>query len=266
MANRPENEMQLAAMETILPTKAPDSINDTLEAGFAGLELNVAGPDPGDDPIWSPANRNRIRCRSADLDIEIPSICLGYLNGGGVTHEDPDVRADARASILRAIDAAASLGADTILVPFFGDMMIESDREKDRLVGGISAVATAAEAADITLALENTLSGSQNVELCNRIDSPAVGVYYDVGNAIVYGLDPVEDIYALEDHLARVHFKDWDEENPQMIGEGIVDFPACVVALEDVGYDGWIVLETTHADDPIADAAENRKRSATYLS
>ena len=257
--------MRLAAMETILPTKAPDSINDSLDAGFEGLELNVAGPDPADDPIWSPSNRNRIRCRSAELGIEIPSICLGYLNGGGVTHDDPDVRADARASILRAIDASAALGADTILVPFFGDMMIESDREKDRLVAGIGAVATAAEAADITLALENTLSGEENVDLCERIDSPAVGVYYDVGNAIVYGIDAVDDIYALEEHLARVHFKDYTEDGSRMIGEGDVDFPACVEALADVGYDDWIVLETTSGEDQVADAAENRERSAEYL-
>lgn len=257
--------MQFGAMETILPTKAPESVTDAHETGFAGLELDVAGPDPGDDPIWDPVARDRIRRRAATLGVELPSVCLGFLNRGGPTADDPDVRADARASIRRAVDAAAAVGADAILVPFFADAEIETDRHRDRVVENIRRVAESAEAAGITLALENTLSGAANRELLDRIDSPAVGTYYDVGNAVAYGLDPVEDILALGDEMVRLHVKGRDADGACPVGDGEVDLEGCVEALETVGYDDWVVLETSAPNDPLSDAQANLRRTRAYF-
>lgn len=253
--------MQFGAMETILPTTAPDSVTDAQAAGFAGLELDVAGPDPGDDPLWDPASRDRIRRRAAAEGVAIPSICLGFLNHGGLTADDPDVRADARAAIRRAIDAAAAIGAEAVLVPFFADAEIETDRHRDRVVDGIGRVAESAEAAGVTLALETTLSGAASSRLLEHIDSPAVGTYYDVGNAIAYDLDPVEDILALGEDLARLHVKDWGADGSCPIGEGAVDFEGCIDALESIGYDDWVVLETASGDDPVAEAETNLQRT-----
>lgn len=258
--------MAFGAMEAILPTPtAPASLTDAHEAGFDGLELDVAGPDPGDDPLWTPVGRDRIRRRARDLGVDLPSICLGFLNDGGLTADDPDVRADARAAIRRGIDAAAAIGADVVLVPFFADAAIETTSHRERVVAGIDRVAASARAADVTLALETTLSGADDRDLLERIDSPAVGAYYDVGNAITYGHDPVEDVLALGEHVVRVHFKDREAGEGHRIGEGAVDFEACVDALEDVGYDDWIVLETASPDDPLADAATNLERARRLL-
>lgn len=185
--------MHVGAMETILPTKAPDSIDSSETAGFDGIELNVDGPDPGDDPVWTPEGRTRIRRRAAEQEQAVPSLCLGFLNGGGLTMDDPDTRADARHVLLWAIDAAAALGAETILVPFFGTGEIETGSHVDRVIDGVSRVA-------------------------------------DGGN--------------------------------YMLGEGEVDFAACVNALEGIGYEGWIVLETASPGDPLEDAATNRAFAA----
>lgn len=258
--------MQFGAMQNILPTTAPDSVDDAAETGFDGLELNVAGPDPGDDPVWTPEGRTRIRRRANERDVEIPSICLGFLNGGGFTSDDPDVRADTAATVLRAIDAAAALDADTILVPFFGTAEIETDRHRDRVVSGVSRVADAAAVAGVTLAIEATLQAGDALELLDRIDSPAVGHYYDVGNAVGLGYDPVAEIRELDDRITQVHFKDRDERGEGwMIGEGGVDFPGCVDALRAIGYDGWVVLETAAPGDPLADAATNLSAAREYV-
>lgn len=265
--------MNIGAMESTLPSKAPESVTEAADAGFDGLELDVAGPDPGDDPVWDPASRDRIRRRAAELDLEIPSICLGFLNRGGLTADDPDVRADARTAIRRSVDAAAALDAGVVLVPFFGDATIETDRHRDRVVDGLRRVADSAEAAGVTLALENARSGAVNRELLERIDSPAVGTYYDVGNAIAYGLDPVDDVRTLGEHVARVHVKDWDAGGGDdedgvgscPIGEGRVDFEGCLDALAEIGYDDWIVLETASPNEPMADAETNLNRTRELL-
>jgi len=147
-------------------------------------------------------------------------------------------RADARASIRRAVDAATAIGADAVLVPFFGDATIETDRHRDRVVEGVGRVADSAEAAGVTLALENTLSGAANSALLDRIGSPVVGVYYDVGNAIAYDLDPAEDLLTLGADVARVHVKDWGADGSCPIGEGEVDFEGCIDALARLS-GGW---------------------------
>lgn len=228
-------------------------------------EACFSGPDPGDDTLWDPIVRDRIRRQVAALDVELPSFCFGYLNRGGPTAADPDVRADVRASLRRAIDAAAEINTEVILVPFIGDAEIETDRHRDCVVESIQRVADSAEAAGITLVLENTLSGEANLELLERIDSPAVGTYYDVGNAIAYDLDPVEDILTLCDDMVRLHINDRDADGACPIGEGAVNFEWCVDAIEMVGYDNWLVLETALPNHPLSDTATNLRKTQEYF-
>ena len=51
-----------------------------------------------------------------------------------------------------------------------------------------------------------------------------------------------------------IHAKDTDR---QMLGDGRVDFDSVDAAIREIGYDGWIVLETPTGDDPMAANAQN---------
>ena len=51
-----------------------------------------------------------------------------------------------------------------------------------------------------------------------------------------------------------IHAKDTDGK---MLGEGGVDFGSVDAAIRDIGYDGYIVLETPAGDDPRAAHAQN---------
>jgi sugar phosphate isomerase/epimerase len=58
--------------------------------------------------------------------------------------------------------------------------------------------------------------------------------------------------------LTQIHFKDGKGDHSNaMLGEGHVDFPACVAAMREVGYGGWVVLETAAPHDLVADAKAN---------
>jgi sugar phosphate isomerase/epimerase len=46
-----------------------------------------------------------------------------------------------------------------------------------------------------------------------------------------------------------VHIKDREAD---LLGEGTVDIPACVETLAEVGYDGWLILETPATEEPLA--------------
>ena len=80
-----------------------------------------------------------------------------------------------------------------------------------------------------------------------------VGVYYDVGNAVYLGFDPAEEIETLGKRIVGMHIKDTAKElGDSRLGRGRVDLPAALAAMRRVGYDGWLMLETSPRDGDAA--------------
>ena len=103
--------------------------------------------------------------------------------------------------------------------------------------------------AGVILGLENTISAAQNLEIIDRVGSEWVQVYYDLGNSTGYGYDVPGELRMLgNDRICEVHLKDWDT---RLLGneEATVDMAAAAAALNEFGYDKWLVLETSGRDD-----------------
>lgn len=85
--------------------------------------------------------------------------------------------------------------------------------------------------------VQNTLNAVKN-------HSPLVGACVDTGHVIRSGEKPHDAIRALGPRVLSLHLKDWrtgGEE--QILGEGDLDMVAVARALEDIGFDGPIVME-----------------------
>ncbi len=246
--------MRFGAMQGILRRSGRALIEAAAAIGFEGVELDLG---PG-DPVLSPAGRADLRQAARDAGLAIPSLCLGALNGFGFKSADPDVRLRAATLIGDAIDTAADLGARVILIPFFGDSELHTAEDRERVVRGMAAVAPRAEQAGVRLGMENTLGAGQDLQMLAAIGSPAVGVYFDVSNAMWWHHDSPEEIRRLGAAIVQIHFKDGrGGHSNAMLGEGHVDFPACVAAMRAIGYEGWVVLESAAPRDPVADARAN---------
>ena len=74
----------------------------------------------------------------------------------------------------------------------------------------------------VILGLENYLSAEDNRTILDRVGSPAVQVYYDVGNSTDKGRDVVKEIRALGPRICEFHAKDAG----YMLGQGRIDFHA----------------------------------------
>lgn len=250
--------MKFGVMQGVLRTDAMQAIQAAMDAGFDGLEIDLRGPEPGDDPVWSPAGRSALRERAGQAGIAVPSVCLGFLNREGLTADSPAARTTVCGGLARAIEVARDVGAAVILVPFFGAGEIRGETHVERVIEGLRAVAPQAEAGAVTLAIENTLSAAENRRIETAVGSPAVKVYYDVSNATWWGHDPAREIVQLGGLLAQVHFKDGKGGHSNVaLGTGHVDWPGVRDALRAAGYQGWIVLETAVEEDPLQDAARN---------
>jgi sugar phosphate isomerase/epimerase len=163
----------------------------------------------------------------------------------------------------QAIDAARDLDARVILVAFFGkgDLLAPDGKVKqaevDAVVERLKVAAPRAGAAGVVLALENYLDARQNLAILDRLGREAVQVYYDVYNTgVTRGYDVPAEIRLLRGRIAQFHFKN----GPQFLGEGKFRFEPIVAAIKEIGYRGWIVLETSSpTKDPVADARRNAR-------
>jgi sugar phosphate isomerase/epimerase len=136
------------------------------------------------------------------------------------------------------IDICKSLGRTIVLVPCF-DLDPSKAGEFERFSTAIHDAAAKAEKQGITLGLENWLSAEDNMRVIDRVGSPAVKVYYDVGNSTDKGRDVCQEIRKLGKLICELHAKD----GRYMLGQGRIDFRNVRRALDDIQYSGWLQIE-----------------------
>src|SRR5690606_14826125 len=83
---------------------------------------------------------------------------------------------------------------------------------------------------------------------------PNIGVCADLGHWVRSGLDPVECLKKLENHILGVHLKDADEFGKidagfVTVGTGVIDFPAIIAELKRQNFEGIVDVECEHHTD-----------------
>ncbi|MGI6260770.1 MAG: sugar phosphate isomerase/epimerase family protein [Acutalibacteraceae bacterium] len=110
----------------------------------------------------------------------------------------------------------------------------------------------------------------------DALHSTGVAVNLDPANLVmVTGDDPVQAVHTLKDYIVHTHAKDGRklfDKDPEIIyglkeepvtsdaafievplGEGSVDFPNYLKALNEIGYKGFLTIEREVGDNPVAD-------------
>ena len=210
------------------------------------------GLDYEQEVLWTREGVQQIRGLAEATGLEVPSCCAGRYNRRGFVNPDPAVREECVEKLVHLIDTCAEVGMQNILVAFFGDHEIKTNEHKDLVVGAMQRCAPKAESRGITLALEGTVTAEDFIEIIERADSEALGVYYDVGNAVWLGYDGPAELRKLSEAglLRQIHIKDMtlDKKNARS-DPASWHSPSVTEAIGDIGYDGYLVLETTGGDD-----------------
>jgi L-ribulose-5-phosphate 3-epimerase len=132
-----------------------------------------------------------------------------------------------------------------------GDLDMANTKEIDHLVGVLKSAAPKAEKEGMILGLESYLSAEDNLKILDRVGSPALKVYYDVGNSTDKGRDVLKEIPRLGQRICQFHFKDGNF----MLGQGRIDFKKVRAALDKIAYNGWIQIEAAAPHGVLADYA-----------
>ncbi|MDQ2774294.1 MAG: sugar phosphate isomerase/epimerase [Acidobacteriota bacterium] len=232
-------------------TANPESIPTASRLGFAGVQVSfgrklVDGRMPADN---SETIAQYLKL-SKQYNLPIDGTCVDRLHDNGLKN-DPL----ASKWVLDSIRLTKELKTQVLLLPFFGPRAIENQSDMDNVGDALRDLAPEAEKAGVILGLEDTISAEDNVRIMDRSRAKNVLVYYDVGNSTEAGFDPVKEIRWLgKDRICQFHLKD----NPHYLGEGTIQFKPIIRAIEDIGWSGWMNLETdAHPGSLDADMRRN---------
>jgi L-ribulose-5-phosphate 3-epimerase len=209
---------------------------------------------------------------------------------------DPQIRQRDFKRMLACIATAAELNAPHIRV--YAGSFQPGDAERDEkwkwLVDSLQRLGEHAQAAGVLLCAENhfntmTVSAAETAALMQAVDSPAVRILYDQANLAFTHNEPYEQAIPIQcDWIAHVHVKDLvfvDADKPftadavarvkaedravrsRVVGEGVLDWPGILTALNAAGYNGYLSLEYEYRWHPqdLPDPSEGFRRSAVYL-
>lgn len=222
-------------------------LNTFKQCGAEVAELSVFHP--------SAVTASRVKVALAENALNTPVICGAFIPGR-------DLRGDAEAVALATnyisglIDFAVAVGADVVCGPMYSETGLAegfSDTERaaqlEQISRELKPLCEKAESAGVVLAVEplnrfetdciNTLGQAR--ELIDRVSSPALKIHIDTFHMNIEEDDSAQAIRDSAGYIGHVHAS---ASHRGLIGQDQVDWTGVLSALQEIGYDGNIVIES----------------------
>ena len=196
----------------------------------------------------------------ADAGLRVSSLC----RGGFFPHEDGDERAGSAADNRAAVDEAAALGTDVLVLVCGGIAGGDLERSRDQVVDGIAELAAYAHDHGVRLAIEPLhpmycadrsviVTLDQALDVAEQFPVEQVGVVVDTFHlwwdpGVWTGIDRARG------RILSYQVCDWLVPLPDVLlgrglpGDGPIDFARFGAAVRAAGYDGPIEVEIFNAD------------------
>lgn len=223
------------------------------DLGFDGVELD--GP--------SDLDRREVLRASEKAGFPIPSVIDSVHWEQPLSDPDPSVRAAGRRGLEQALRDARTYGASSVLlVPAIVRQDVPYDVAYTRSQSEIRRMLPLAKELGVQIAIENVwnqflMSPLEMARYVDELDSPWVGVHFDVGNVVNFGW-PEHWIRVLGPRILKLDIKEFSREKRDkeglwegfkvQLGEGSIDWPSVRHALEQTGYQGWVSAEVQGGD------------------
>jgi L-ribulose-5-phosphate 3-epimerase len=188
-----------------------------------------------------------------DSGLEVPSIATTLFWRYNLASQDDDLRRRGIEIIREGCETAQAFGAGVFLVVAGQqERRTEYARSYDTAVESVREGAQYAADSGIMIGVENVLgnflcSPGEYAQFIADVDHPSVQAYVDFGNGMSLGSGYPENwITALRGGIAMVHAKDYDRALRAYVccGQGDLSWEHTFAALAEVGYDGYLVVET----------------------
>ena len=247
--------------------RAEDLLRAVKEAGFQGVEPTFH-PKGIPSPERAGEGAEMLGELARGLGLEVPS-----MRGGPLFWDAFPFQVERTLDLTRkALEAVKAMGGDTLLVvPGRWKEGISYVELYEKGVEVAKEMGRIAEEVGVKIGFENVenkflLSPKEWSEFLEDVDSPWVGMYFDVGNVIYTGLGHPQDwLRDLGRRILRIHLKDAREKEVLQLAEGEVDWEAVMEAIRAVGYDGWACVELPLPEKDPEGFLKNTYRKASEI-
>jgi len=256
------------------------------EVGTDGVQIYAVSGEMDPDNL-STAQRKELKDYISSLGLEISAL-VGDLAGHGFQDKNENPWKIEKSK--RILDLAVELGTNIVtthigIVP--DDANGEVYHSMQKACEELSNYATSLNA---YFAIETGPETSAHLKsFLDTLSTNGLSVNFDPANMVmVTGDDPVQGVHNLKDYIVHTHAKDGirlHQVDPRIIygslgfeplsheklaematdgeflrevplGEGKVDWPAYIQALQDIGYKGYLTIEREVGTNPEADIAK----------
>jgi len=225
------------------------------EIGLDGVQISLGTLD-NDMHLRQEKIQQQYKDACKKYGMAIGGIAIGEMN-------NIPYKSDPRAEqwVSDSIDVAKAMGVKVILLAFFYNGNLKNDVEGTKeTIKRLKKVASKAEDTGIILGIESWLSAKEHMEILDAVNSPNIKVYYDVANSNKMGYNIYEEIRWLgKKNICEFHAK----ENGFLLGQGKIDFQEVRRAIDDIGYEGWVQIESAIPEN--ADMFESYLLNNTYM-
>lgn len=248
--------LRIGVMDGVaLAPSDPESVAIAARAGCEGIQVTLGRQTTAGRMVMAAPERQRAFLAASKIHrVPIVSTYIDILHVHCLKNDREALRWASE-----GIEITKRLDARILMLVFFGKCALETREEMDAVAGPLKELAREAERAKVVLGFENTIRAEDDIRILDAVASPALQIYYDIGNATnLYHVNPAEELRLLgRKRICQVHVKD-----KGYLGEGAVDVAGAVKALGEIGWRGYLVLET---GSPSKNKEEDLKRNVAYL-
>ncbi|RKJ39201.1 sugar phosphate isomerase/epimerase [Acutalibacter sp. 1XD8-33] len=250
------------------------ALDKAKELGMSGVQIRVTDGELTPENL-TPERRRELLKAVKDRGLTVSALCGDLGQGFGDPGKNPGLIERSK----RILDLAKELETD-VVTTHIG--VVPGEKSHSRYAVMQEACGELAAYADQMKAHFAIETGPETAEtlkgFLDGLHSTGVAVNLDPANFVmVTGDDPVQAVYTLKDYIVHTHAKDGRRlryVEPEIVyglaeeemlgsssfielplGEGDVDFPGYLKALDEIGYKGFLTIEREVGDDPAKDIA-----------
>jgi len=247
-------------------------------AGYSGIEIMCDKPHAYPQDISEAdiaAIKDDLACNGLTIaNLNTFMLCaIGDFHHPSWIEPDHDYRERRVQYTLDCIDLAAQLGVRTISTEPGGPMKsISREAALDLFMEELARAVTYAVEREVTILIEpepELLIQTSHEFLSfmdrfgRRFGYEGLGLNFDVGHFYCVREDPAAKILELKDYIHHFHLEDIPESREHQhiqLGEGGVDIPGVLDAIDRIGYHGFVTIELYPYQDSAPETAQQARR------
>jgi sugar phosphate isomerase/epimerase len=232
---------------TTRPLPLELAVDEYARAGVSGIT------------VWRDAYAESSPAQAAKWIAAAGLTTVSLCRGGFFVSPDEAKRQSAIDENRTAVREASELGAPLVVLVCGADPAVPLSEARSQIQSGIEAVLPLCEELGVRLAIEPLhpmyadsrsaiTSMSQANDLCDRVDSPHLGIAVDVYH-LWFDQQLEAEIARAGDRVFAFHVCDWRTPTEDLLldrglmGEGCIDIPGIRRWVESAGFDGYCEVE-----------------------